>query len=279
MNKIEFFEGDSWAIALKIDGIDTSDIEEISVVLSIPLTDLYKQYSKTEGTLIKDNFDDKVWYFLIDDQTSRFKSGFGKWQINLKTEALGWKHSEVFQLEIKKSVNVQSENAATNTTIINQLFEVEFSTGMIVNSAMLYNLFRGPSAYEIAVFHGFVGTEEDWNNEVNANVLAASNSANLAQTAATSAANSATSAATSASTANTKATEAATSATNAANSATSAATAASTANTKATEATTSATNAANSADQAQTAATSSANSADQAQNAAIQSIVMAIIMS
>ena len=128
---------------------------------------------------------------------------------------------------------------------------------------ILDNVFalRGQSAYDIAVENGFVGTEQEWNDSVNANRVAAeaaeaaagqsetsaaaseasaSNSADTASTAATSAATDADTATAAASAAQTSETNAATSATNAATSETNAATSASAASTSATEAATSA---------------------------------------
>ncbi len=266
-NKIELYEGDTKAVGIRLIGILPENILALSVVIVNDLGNFREEYSLDNERLTRNG---EIWEWSINDQSTLKKFGRGKWQINLKTLALGWQHSEVFDFEIKKSVNLQPLAAPATATVISQIFEIEFTTELIISSAMLYNLFRGPSAYEIAVSRGFVGTEEAWNNQVYANVLASANSATSAQTAATAAANSATSAQTAATAAANSATSAQTAATAAANSATSAQTAATAAANSVTSAQTAATEAANSANSAQTAATEAANSATSAQTAATE---------
>lgn len=177
------------------------------------------------------------------------------------------------------------------------ILKAKLSSGGGISGQLARRGPQGYSAYDIAVQHGYTGTEEDWVNkwlrgtivsvttdsennlvmtDINGNVFSvpvpslseaadsaaqAKQSATDAQTAQTAAVESATSAASSATAADISKTDARTAATNAASSASDAATSATNAKTSETNAGTSATNAATSATAAASSATSAANSA------------------
>ncbi len=129
-----------------------------------------KIFSSDDDTLLQDG---NVYKIALKSSDTMQMIGSQSIIVAIDTEEAGVKKTDenAYILQVVESSNGFS-NAATSE-VVNATLEIEITSNSISSNLVLANIYRGFSAYELAVIGGFEGTLEDWLNKQNEAVEAA----------------------------------------------------------------------------------------------------------